>query len=119
MKIIASHSCTAVVSFTATNIDPIQINRNLDPFFQVISDNYVPQVIKGIEALSSKTGFPVLDWYLDACRNINDVIEGIPFTPEPPEYGCPTKPDEFYSQNFNPTGGTHFSIKNGETAWVR
>ena len=119
MKIIASHSCTAVVSFTATNIDPIQFNKNLDPFFQVISDNYVPQVIKGIETLSSKTGFPVLDWYLDACEVINNVVQKIPFSPDPPGYGCPTKPDEFYSQDFNPMGGTHFSIENDDVAWKR
>jgi hypothetical protein len=115
MKVIANHSCTALVTVTNTSLTPIEFNTSIDAGFGNVSGHNDFSPIPGI-ALGINTGWNVLDWYLKACDWIDKT--GIPGV-DLEDYGCSVYPETWRPTVFDPKGGTQFRIENERLIWMR
>lgn len=118
MKVIASHSCTAVVSVTDTNLTPFEYNTSLDASFGNISSYSSNNVLPGLP-LGINTGWTAMDWYLTACEWVGDNIDKVGLSVDSEDYGCTPNPEAWRPTVFDPKGGTQFSIVNDQIVWVR
>ncbi len=120
MKVIANHSCTAVVSVTDTNLSPFEYNTSLDAsFFGKASGYNNNSVLPGV-SLGIDTGWNVVDWYLTTCGWIDNGLGKLGVSVSSEDYGCtPNSEDWRPTPTFKLYGGTQFTIVNNELVWVR
>ncbi len=119
MKVIANHSCTAVVSVTDTNLTPFEFNYSLDASFGIISGYNDTSVGPEIQTFIN-TGWPVVDHYLTACTWLEENKSKVDIAlPGLVEYGCPHEPVDWLPTAFDPKGGSQFRVENDRLDWVR